>query len=631
MLNKYNDFILEKLLMESVIHFAPPFRKNLGKLKDEPIAKKLLDIERDNIKPDITFVNLDKEGYVSFTTMKNAKKILATQFKMPEDKMENILDNDEEIGDDIWKLHKRDYPIRHYSPLMGMGEIGQGDPYEKARNPVKLGRFVNNVLPGSFTAKEVEDFVNKFKAALEQSGENFIEVSGEEIGDYYDHKKYAKMSGTLGSSCMARQESSIFQIYIDNPEVCSMLVLLEDNLVIGRALIWKLETSDNGAECFLDRQYTIKESDVEKFRNYAIEKGWSYKTYNNHTNLGSVTYNEESKITEMTVKIKKNSYSEFPYVDTFRRYDPSTGTLYNDSENSSENIGNYILDSTSGGYNEVRDVVYSDWYDDEIERDDAVWSEPLHDWLYDHRTVEVTVGSARRRGYYPENYDDLVYLDHENTYCHTDDTVWSEYNNEYYLEGTTIDTIVRIDENTAEPEEYNYTVYEPFPKWAKDIILVEDLVKKEWFIRLSNVYSDWSNTDAVHKDLLTKDYKDEYILDIFTVDTFLIKTENEKDHFYLTKEDAVLFGYELETNEVDDVANTRSTDWFDYYKELKSYENNVSLFRDTPIIKLKELFSKIETYAKYGEEYDNLPYEIKAVDWDSRNKLIKEFIQDEEE
>jgi hypothetical protein len=103
MLNKYNDFILEKLLTESVIHFAPPFRKALNRISNEPIAKKLLGIERDNIKPDITFVNLDKEGYVSFTTMRNAKKILSSQFNFPEDRMENILDNDEEIGDDIAK------------------------------------------------------------------------------------------------------------------------------------------------------------------------------------------------------------------------------------------------------------------------------------------------------------------------------------------------------------------------------------------------------------------------------------------------------------------------------------------------------------------------------------------------
>lgn len=622
MLDKYNDFILERLLNESVIHFAPPFRKNLGKIKDEPIAKKLLNIERDNIKPDITFVNLDKEGYVSFTTMRNAKKILATQFNFPEDRMENILDNDEGIGDDIWKLHTRDYPIRHYSPLARLGELNQGDPYEKARNPVKLGRFVNNILPGEFTAKEVEDFVNKFKAALEQSGEGFIEVSGEEIGDYYDYKKYSKMSGTLGSSCMAKQNKGTFQIYMDNPEVCRMLVLLEDDLVIGRALIWKTETSDNPAEYFLDRQYTIKESDVEKFRTYAKERGWSYKTYNNHTNLGSVTYNDESKTIEMTVKVKTNKYIEFPYVDTFRRYDPSTGILYNDYENGQENIGNYILSSTSGGYEEVRDAVYSDWYDTEIDRDDAVFSRPLHDWIYNHDNVEVTVGSERRRGYYPESYDDIVYLDYENAYCHVDDTVWSEYNNEYYLEGTSIDTIVRIDEDTAEPEEYNYSVYEPFHKDAKGIILVKDLIKKEWFIKLSDKYSDWSNTDAVHKDLLTKDYKDEEVLSIFVIETFLIKTDNEKDHFYLTIEDAELFGYEIETSKIDDVPNTRATDWFDYYKEIKFYENSVSLFRDTPIITLEELFKKV---GNEDEEVDLSKYNDNSY-WEQRHWFIKEFM-----
>jgi hypothetical protein len=604
MLNKYNDFILERLLMESVIHFAPPFRKALNRISNEPIAKKLLGIERDNIKPDITFVNLDKEGYVSFTTMRNAKKILSSRFNLPEDKMENILDNDEEIGDDIWNLHDGPISIRRRSPLNGLGMLGQGNPYEKGRNPVKLGRFVNNILPSEFTAKEVEDFVNKFKAALEQSGERFIEVSGEEIGDYYDHKKYSKMSGTLGSSCMAKANKGIFQIYIDNPEVCSMLVLLEDDLVIGRALIWKLKTSDylkagtgNSAEYFLDRQYTIKESDVEKFRTYANEKGWSYKTYNNHTNLGSVTYKDESKTTEMTVKVKKNDYIEFPYVDTFRRYDPNTGILYNDNENGEESIGNYILASTSGGYEIVSDDVWSDWHDCHIDRDDAVFSAPLQDWIYRSYAEEVTVGSERRRGYYPENYDDIVYLEHENTYCYVDDAVWSEYNNEYYLDGTTVDTIVRIDDDTAEPEEYNYTVYEPFHKRAKDIIMVKDLMNKEWFNKLSDKYSDWSNTDAVHKDLLTLDYKDEYILSIFEIETYLIKTDNEKDYFYLTEEDAELLGYEIDKVSDDDDnidKYRRITDWFDYYTDIETYKDKPTLFRDKPLITVEELKNKID-------------------------------------
>ena len=626
MLNKYNDFILEKLLTESVIYFSKPFRRLLNKVSD-PISKELLNIENTDVKPDITFVDLDREGYISFTTMRNAKKILTDKFKEIDFSQLDDPSKGSELARDIWDMH--DYintnsiNLPYSSPFRGLGLLDDNDPYIKSRSPLRLGRFINNVLPGKFTAKEIEVFVNDLKSKVDQTGERFIEVSGEEIGTYYDHKNYKTMVGTLGSSCMAKQDPSIFEIYTENHDVCKMLVLLEDDMVIGRALIWKLATSDNGAEYFLDRQYTIKESDVVKFRTYAKEKGWSYKSYNNHVNLSAVTYNDVEENTDMTVKVRKLAYDEFPYVDTFRRYDPSTGTLYNDQDNSEENIGHFILSSTSGGYEEVRDAVYSEWYDCEIERSEAVWSAPLHDWLYDHNNIEVTVGSARRRGYYPESYDDIVYLEHENTYCHIDDSVWSEYNNEYFLEGTTVDTIVRIDEDTAEPEEYNYTVYEPFHKNAKDIVMVKDLMKKEWFEKLSDKYSDWSNTDAVHKDLLTLDYKEEYILYIFETETFLIKTDNEKDHFYLTKEDAKLFDYELETTEVDDVPNKRVTDWFDYYKEIKSYENNVSLFRDTPLITLDELFKKIENDRDLSDINRYEDY------WEKRKQFINEFMIEE--
>lgn len=622
MLNKYDDFILEKLLNESVIYFAPPFKKVLNKLFSEPISKTLLDIERTDIKPDITFVNLDKEGYVSFTTMKNTKKILSNQFNIPEDKMETILDNGL-IGDDIWNLHSGADSIRRASPLYGLGMLGDGDPYEKARNPIKLGRFVNNILPGKFTAKEVEDFVNKFKSTLEQSGERFIEVSGDEIAEWYDYNNYKNTDGTLGNSCMARSSKRTFELYTSNPEVCSMLVLLEDDKLIGRALIWKLiddiDVIDKkdylNIEYFLDRQYTIKNSDVEKFRTYAKEKGWAYKTFNNHYELETITFNDEDYKVEMLVQLNNElTYDRFPYVDTFRKYDPKTGILYNNNKREEESIGCYILDSTSGGYNEVRDEVYSDWYDCDIDRDEAVHSGPLDDWIYLNDSVRVTIGHESRRGYYPDGYSELRYLEYSGEYCHEEDAFWSEYNREYYLKGTTIDTIVKIDEDTAEPECYDDSVYEQFRKDSSSIILVKDLIKKEWLIKLSDSYSDWSDTDAVHKDLLTKDYKEEYVLDIFVVKTFLIKAD---DKYYLTEEDAKLFGYEIETGKFDSIENSHVTDWFDYYKEIKSYENKITLFRDKPIITLKELFRKVA----------NKNEEISDDYWEHRNWFINKFMQ----
>jgi hypothetical protein len=35
----------------------------------------------------------------------------------------------------------------------------------------------------------------------------------------------------------------------------------------------------------MDRQYTSKDSDVIKFKNYAKDKGWAYKANNNHHSL----------------------------------------------------------------------------------------------------------------------------------------------------------------------------------------------------------------------------------------------------------------------------------------------------------------------------------------------------------
>jgi len=69
-----DDKLFENLINESVIYFSPDFRKSLNRINSNQIAKDLLEIEAENIKPDITFIDKDKEGYLSFSTMKNAWK-----------------------------------------------------------------------------------------------------------------------------------------------------------------------------------------------------------------------------------------------------------------------------------------------------------------------------------------------------------------------------------------------------------------------------------------------------------------------------------------------------------------------------------------------------------------------------
>ena len=361
--NFLEDQILEKVLKDSVLFFTPEMLKVLYKIKDEtPIAKKLLDTESSDIKPDITFIDVVGDGTTAtFTTMKNA---VATISKS-EDISRIIIDgqfHQKEIADRIWSRDKK------------LSSDDRKYVYSSKRNEIRMGRLVNRVFPGEFNDKAVEEFVNKYKAVFEQLGEHFEIVEGDKIAKYYSEVPLFSNSGQLASSCMGGKSSKTFDIYTKNPEVCRMLILVEDDRLKGRALIWKPESIKNiyvgpgtkpelNFEFFLDRQYTISDTLVEKFRMYAKEKGWAYKTVNNHHNSLCVTYNGQDLNLEMAIRLKECSpgsrefdYDRYPYMDTFKLYNPNTGVLYNEcSDDPDPDVysGYYFLESTMGSYTEV--------------------------------------------------------------------------------------------------------------------------------------------------------------------------------------------------------------------------------------------------------------------------------------
>ena len=414
MISKYNSFLsellLERAINESILYYSPDLRKIINKI-DSDIALDLRRSETDDIKADITFVDLDKEGYLSFSTMRNAKKNIIEKFPHLDYVDTKV---DKALSDELFDLDKR-------------GSSRSSGVSTKSRSQITIGKFINKLFPNKYNDKQREDFVNSFKAALVKVAEKFEVVEGVDIGFWYNSKNYAQVSGTLGSSCMAEKNSSIFRIYEMNPEVCKMLILKEDNKILGRALIWKLTSIKNlgkpvvGIEYFMDRQYTIKDSDVQKFRNYAKEQGWCYKSYNNHHSCETANINGEDRNVGMTVKVKPfkdedYDYIRYPYMDTFRRYNPNNGYFYNDGD-TDENEGQYILDSTTGDYSEIEGGFYSEWYDRRIPEDDAVYSDPLSDYLLRDSAVQVTMGMRRHRGWYPPDYDDIVFDESIEEYC----------------------------------------------------------------------------------------------------------------------------------------------------------------------------------------------------------------------
>ena len=62
-----------ELILESLLYYSPKFRDILGKI-NHPIAKEILNSEGKTIPQDITFIDINEEGVVSFSAMAKSIK-----------------------------------------------------------------------------------------------------------------------------------------------------------------------------------------------------------------------------------------------------------------------------------------------------------------------------------------------------------------------------------------------------------------------------------------------------------------------------------------------------------------------------------------------------------------------------
>ena len=576
MISKYNNFILERALNESTLYVSPEILKRLQGI-DSEISNDLINQIGQDIKPDATFLDeSDKEGELTFVTMKNAVKKLSKWYGP-----EYINDIEKPVG-----------AKASMSNAINVSRILKNNEPEfwtQSRNPIKIGRFIRQVFPGKYSDVDIEKFVNSFKSSDEKEKESFILVEGEDIEKYYWWENYKEMAGDLGRSCMARKKN-FFEIYIQNPEICRLLVLLEDEKVIGRSLIWKLDRNDgpNEIEYFMDRQYTILQSDVVKFTNYAKENGWAYKTYNNHHSYSNITFNGEEKNCEMVVKVKVMDYDQYPYMDTFKRFDPKTGELFNDTDKD-DHEGQYLLEDTDGDYTEIKSGKWSEYYDTEIDEDDAVWSNEYGDWLPENRAVHIESGRGRSySGWFPEDDDNIYYSEWEDEYVHIEDCVYSDDKDEYILKRNSISAAYEIDEDgRIETSWYHQN--------DDDCVDIDRTMR--WYEILSEKNSDWEDVSRMNlkiADRWSTVYK-EFFPKIFKV--FLYRIKDSKDKIYLSVRDAKILGFEYDKDDMIEI------DDFEYHKRLdEAYVNGESLL-DTLTTKLeKDLIPNTERIAGEGED-----------------------------
>ena len=262
------------------------------------------------------------------------------------------------------------------------------------RQSGKPARIFQKLVEKKFTNYEWEQFSNRLKSEI-CCCNNFQLVEGEDIRKWYHEDNYYRCDGTLGNSCMRHPEcQDYFDLYVDKAK---MLITTKDGKLTGRAIVWEL----GDGITLLDRIYTCFDYLENCFIDYAKEHKWWIRENNSLLSSGDDQYwytpeDDYQTVTspEFEIKLDKQ-YEFFPYVDSFRYFDEGYNVI------STHDHGWQYLDSTEGFYerpttyecdycgaeytsrgDELPDgMYYSDYEDQYLCQDCAVWCEGLSDYV----------------------------------------------------------------------------------------------------------------------------------------------------------------------------------------------------------------------------------------------------------
>lgn len=409
---KYEDFLLENLLLESVIRLSPKFKSFLKDIFDNSankIADSLLNIDDMDRDIEYNYIDIsDKENdLVKFIPAKKADDILsksdsivykiaryndsgAVPFLPSSEKNKHIYDalgvelnstyspemgdTGDILGETISEMSGRTYCLFKNDTNGNIAILNKNcfdtfrsaekAVWNSAKNKIKIGRVVRSILNSTgykFTDSDIEKFVNKYKSRFDVEKNammRFNLVMGKEIAHWYNQNNYHNDDGTLGSSCMKDVDTEYFDIYVYNPKQVNLLVLHDESGTVdenGKYSSKKIKGRalvwhcDNG-DIFMDRVYSNADHDVELFIRYAKEHGWWYKEKQETSSNFHMTNGSEKKSALLKVKLGDVVFNYYPYLDTLSYINTKTSEISNSPKDI--NANREIL-STSGGWDEI--------------------------------------------------------------------------------------------------------------------------------------------------------------------------------------------------------------------------------------------------------------------------------------
>lgn len=143
---------------------------------------------------------------------------------------------------------------------------------------------------------------------------DIIELKGDLITYFYNHKNYFADGGSLGNSCMRYDNATeLIRFYANNPTSISMLVLVKNKKICARTILWK---SVKG-EVFCDRFYSNDTKYETRIVGYCKKK--EYKTiYSSNEGTYGMTYSTDCVVQLDKFEIKGSYY---PYFDSMYTLD----------------------------------------------------------------------------------------------------------------------------------------------------------------------------------------------------------------------------------------------------------------------------------------------------------------------
>jgi hypothetical protein len=292
---EYLNFILESVEENKArVYYSNEFRDILDRIQHtSPVSQALMHAENNSQALDsYTLIDItDKNDTISFVQVSRIKR------KYPEDSIE-----------------RQSYVFSKDSTNPG------GEFWREGRSEMKVGRWSKRFLEAtkvSVTDKQIEDFVNSYKAAYDgRNNPKFEILTGEDIRNAYLVDNYETKKGQLGASCMRYQSCQEYlDIYVKNPDVCKLLVLrgTDPSKIIGRSLIWKFKDVIGGPDTskyYMDRIYTSCDSDKKLFEEWALI----------NTLEKNMSHYGEIGISVISVQLGDYLYEKYPYMDTFLCY-----------------------------------------------------------------------------------------------------------------------------------------------------------------------------------------------------------------------------------------------------------------------------------------------------------------------